>query len=386
MRTIGKRWVVLLAGIIMQTILGGIYAWSTLTPWLNESYGTTNAQSGFIFGSTIAIFTLVMLFTGPLLESRGPKLTAGIGALLYMSGYFLASYSNGSFPILLLTIGVLSGAGIAFGYVCPLSVSMKWFPEQKGLVTGLAVGGFGAGAIIFSSLIEYYKLSGISIEVFFRGYAFLAGILLLVTALLLDVPSRKIVTHREPIGRLWFSKSMRINLLGMFSGTFAGLLVIGNLAPFVISKGVSEYWAVVMVMVFSVGNSIGRVLWGHVFDRLGRVCIPLSLWLFAIVGIVILLPLPLFLLLVAILLLGIAFGANFVLYAGSISQVFGVVNFSRLYPICFLAYGIAGIIAPGVGGWIVDMTGSYDYAIFFCIVLVSLSGLYMFSKFRMFPE
>lgn len=382
MKKLGKRWVVLIAGLIMQTILGGIYAWSTLTPWLHERYGITNAQSGFVFGSTIAIFTLVMLVSGRLLSARGPKITAGIGALLYASGYYLASHSNGSFPLLLFGVGFLSGSGIAFGYVCPLSVSMKWFPEHKGLVTGLAVGGFGAGAIILSSLIEHFKLTGLSIETFFRGYALFAGFILLIAAMMLDVPAKDSDVRREPIGRLWLSKPMRLNLLGMFAGTFAGLLVIGNLTPYVISKGISENRAVMAVMLFSVGNSFGRVVWGHVFDRLGQVSIPLSLGLFSVVGAVMVFPLPLPVLFVALLLLGIAFGANFVLYAGAISQVFGLSNFSRLYPICFLAYGIAGLIAPGVGGWIVDTTGSYEIALYLCIVLVSLACVLILSSLR----
>jgi OFA family oxalate/formate antiporter-like MFS transporter len=381
-----KRWVVLFSGIFMQTILGGIYAWSTLTPWLKESYGVTNAQSGFIFGTTIGVFTLVMLYTGHLLNIKGPKVTAGIGSFLYMAGYFLSSFSNGSFPILLLTIGIISGSGIAFGYVCPLSVSMKWFPKRKGLVTGLAVGGFGAGAIIFSSLIEYFKLSGLSIEVFMRGYAYATGVLLFILAMLLDTPSEKSIVHREPIGRLWFNRAMRINLLGMFSGTFAGLLVIGNLAPYVISRGIPEYWAVVSVTIFSIGNAFGRIVWGHIFDRLGQLSIPISLWLFAFVALAMVFPLPLYVLLGALFLLGIAFGANFVLYAGNISHQFGILNFSRLYPICFLAYGIAGIIAPGVGGYIVDTTGSYDLAMYLCIALVSVSGLFMFLRFRKASE
>ncbi len=116
-----NRWLVLIAGVLIQSILGGVYAWSSLTPWFNQ-YGISKAQSGFIFGVTIAVFTVAMIGAGQLVNKKGPRVTALIGALLYGCGYLLAAYSGGEYLILLLAIGGFAGAGIGFGYVCPLSV------------------------------------------------------------------------------------------------------------------------------------------------------------------------------------------------------------------------------------------------------------------------
>ncbi len=142
----------------MQMILGGIYAWSTLTGYLHDEFGITNGESAFIFGSTIFLFTMVMVYSGRVLSQRGPRFTAVIGLLLFAGGYRAASFSQGLFPLLFVSISLLSGAGIGFGYVVPLSVALAWFPANPGLVTGLAVGGFGGGAILLSAIIEAWHM------------------------------------------------------------------------------------------------------------------------------------------------------------------------------------------------------------------------------------
>ena len=112
-----NRWIVLIAGILIQIILGGLYAWSIFTPSLTAAFGITKAQSRNIFGISIAVFTLAMILGGRVLASKGPRLTALIGAILFMAGYLLASKSGGQLSLLILGISVLSGAGIGFGGV-----------------------------------------------------------------------------------------------------------------------------------------------------------------------------------------------------------------------------------------------------------------------------
>lgn len=150
-----KKWLVLGAGVVLQAVLGGIYAWSAFVPPLYEQAGLSKGQCGSIFGLAIATFAIAMIPAGKFLQRFGPRLTAAIGSILFGVGYLLASYSNGSFVGLLLSYGLVVGVGIGFGYVCPLTTGMKWFPDNKGLVTGVAVAGFGGGAIILSSVAEH---------------------------------------------------------------------------------------------------------------------------------------------------------------------------------------------------------------------------------------
>lgn len=371
-----NRWIVLAAGIIMQVILGGIYAWSTFSTYLIDDYSFTKGECGFIFGLTIGVFTLAMTFAGRLLTKKGPRLTASIGSLLFFAGYLLSSYSYGSFIMILLSLGLVAGAGIGFGYVCPLSVGMKWFPRNKGLVTGVAVAGFGGGAVLLSSVASSFLEAGMDVMQFFRYYSIVSGIILLGASMFLSEPENgeeeKIISNgKSSIINLPFG----INTLGMFAGTFAGLLIIGNLSPLAIKAGLSQKQAVFMISIFAIGNAIGRVTWGQLFDKLGYKSIPLSLGSFAVFCTIFLLPLPEMFLFVSVALMGFGFGANFVVYASSISGYFGVDAFAKLYPICFLAYGVAGIIGPGTGGYIADTTGSYNMALYISIAIVTVATI-----------
>lgn len=379
----GKKWSVLFAALCMQTILGGVYAWSTLSAWIREEMGISNAQAGLVFGLTIMVFTAVMVYTGRLLPRLGPKKTASIGALAYGLGFLVASYSQSSFLVLLLGISVLSGIGIGFAYVVPLSVCLKWFPNQKGLVTGLSVGGFGGGAIILSAIIEQAYLSALSVSLFLTWYGIITAILLLSCAQLLSVPNESASAQEKPPRSLYRNPVMMLCSVGMFAGTFAGLLVVGNLSSLVQEWGLSEVEAVLAVMLFSVGNASARIVWGFIFDRIGAVSIPLSLLLFSLATLALLASganIPLILVLVT--LLGFSFGANFVLYAAVIAHAYPLHYFSSLYPLCFLFYGIAGLLGPAIGGWLRDITGSYATSLVLCLFLVTISAFLMFAKRR----
>ena len=380
-----NRWIILSAGCLIQSILGGIYAWSTFVPYLMKSYRLSAGQCGFIFGVTILTFTSVMILSGWVLTKKGPGLAAGIGAGLFTGGYLLASTSKGSFPLLLLSLGVVVGAGIGFGYVCPLSVGMKWFPKKRGLVTGVAVAGFGGGAVLLSTIGEHLLLGGMDILIFFRWFAICLGVLLFGAAILLaDPPSAKASASVPYDLSAVFTWPFGLTSIGMFAGTFAGLLIIGNLTLLVMKAGLTEAQAVVSVSIFAIGNALGRIVWGQLFDHLVYKSVPLSLGSFAVISGLLLLPLPHWFLLVCSGLLGFGFGANFVIYASALSRNFGTTLFPRLYPICFLAYGVAGLVGPVVGGYLADVIGSYDLSLYICIALVSFAGILSLVQLRVF--
>lgn len=382
-----NRWIILAAGCLIQTVLGGIYAWSTFVPYLTKDYGLNSGQCGFIFGTAILMFTSAMIFAGKLLIKKGPRFTAVISAILFMIGYLIASFSNGSFTLLLISLGGVAGCGIGFGYVCPLSVGMKWFPKKKGLVTGVAVAGFGAGAIILSSIAKTFLLEGVDILLFFRWFGIFAGIILFAAALLLSEPSDSEDSSVTSFTKsALFSWPFYINVVGIFAGTFAGLMMIGNLTPIVLNIGFSVQQASLAVSVFAIGNGIGRIAWGRLFDTLHYKSIPLSLLGLAIASGALLIPSPNWMLLLIICFIGFCFGANFVVYASAISRFFGTTSFPRLYPICFMAYGIAGIIGPGMGGFIADYTGSYQLSIYICIGIISAAAILTYLKLSAFEQ
>lgn len=376
-----NRWLILASGCLIQTILGGIYAWSTFVPHLAKNYALSYAQCGLIFGMTFLTFTSAMIVAGQVLSRKGPRFTAIIASILFASGYLLASMSEGSFLLLLLSLGCITGCGIGFGYVCPLSTGMKWFPDNKGLVTGVAVAGFGAGAIVLSWIADFFLVRGTDILVFFRWFSLGSGLLLLTSALLLcDPPDPPFASSKAGNRSAFFTWPFILCATGMFSGTFAGLLIVGNLTPMILKTGLEKSQAVFAVSLFAIGNGGGRILWGKLFDLLNYKCIPWSLGSLAVPTAMLLFPLPARFLLPTVILAGISFGANFVIYAATITRFFGTGLFPHLYPVCFMAYGIAGLIGPGLGGALADKTGSYHSAIAICITLLSFAGALFWLK------
>lgn len=373
-----NRWVVLAASVVTQTILGGVYAWSTFVPALIDTYGLNNAGSSFIFGLTIGVFTVSMTFAGRLLKKRGPRLTANLSAVLYMSGYLLASVSGGRYLLLLVSLGLITGAGIGFGYVGPLSVGMKWFPDRKGLITGIAVAGFGGGAVILSTVAGVFIDSGLDVLVFFRWMGIVLGSVLLVAAQCMSEPKsygQQKQSQQVNLIREISSPQFLLITAGLFSGTFAGLLVIGNLVPIVRSSGLSVVEAVAAVSVFAVGNAVGRVTWGHIFDRFEFPSIPASLILLGLFIAALFLYLPAWSILILTGLIGFGFGGCFVIYASAVSRYYGVDAFPILYPLSFLGYGAAGIFGPVIGGGLADATGSFQSALGLSVLVLATAGV-----------
>lgn len=382
-----QKWTVLAAGVVLQAVLGGIYAWSAFAPQLNEIHGLSKGQCGAIFGLTIATFALAMIPAGKFMHRFGPRLTAATGSLLFTAGYILASLTQGNFLALLLSYGVVIGVGIGFGYVCPLTTGMKWFPENRGLVTGVAVAGFGGGAIILSSVTEYLLFSlNYSVFEVFRLIGFTFGIPAFIASLFISDPPAE--TSREPAATeeiqllpSLLSRTFILVFIAMFAGTFAGLLIIGNLKPMMLDFGLSEFAATLSISLFALGNIAGRVFWGQVHDRYGsRVTILLAKSFFFVTLLLLHAGESEALLLPATLLIGAGFGGCFVIYASTIVTKFGVRLFTGLYPVCFLGYGLAALIGPGIGGRLADSSGTFSSGINLSLAVV-LSAIVLILAF-----
>src|SRR5271167_4544922 len=143
-----QRWGIAAAGFLLQVSLGAVYAWSVFRVPLAKRFNWTISEVTLTFTIAIMVLGFASFFGGLWLKRVGPRVVAMTGGALYGLGVFLASFSNHGLWWLYLTYGVIGGIGLGFAYIVPISVLVKWFPDRRGLMTGIAVGGFGAGALV----------------------------------------------------------------------------------------------------------------------------------------------------------------------------------------------------------------------------------------------
>ena len=146
-----NRWLPVVGGILMNLALGSLYAWSVFVPPLEREFGWTRAQTSWVYTIAIVCFALTFIFAGRLQDRKGPRICALLGGVLVSLGFVLASFTS-SLAMLYVFYGVIVGIGNGFGYSTPMPVASKWFPDRRGLVVGLMVGGYGGGQAIFGTL------------------------------------------------------------------------------------------------------------------------------------------------------------------------------------------------------------------------------------------
>src|SRR6202158_4933455 len=173
MRT-NNRWVIAIAGVFLQIALGAVYAWSVFRVPLAKQFGWSIPEVTLTFTISIFVLGIAAFFGGLWLNRKGPRIVAMTGGFLYGVGVFLASYSDHKLWWLYLSYGVIGGIGLGLSYIVPVAVLVKWFPDRRGLITGVAVGGFGAGALVTAPMATRLIQSVGVLQTFaYLGIAFL---------------------------------------------------------------------------------------------------------------------------------------------------------------------------------------------------------------------
>ncbi len=378
-----RKYYILSTSLIIMICLGGVYGFSVYVPPLIAEHALTLTQTQIIFGMTITSFAVVFVIAGILLKKIGPRASVMISAGLFTAGYLIASFSNGNFFLILAGMGVFGGSGIGFGYISALTTPLKWFPRRKGLITGASVAGFGGGAVLLTQLVNYMLSLSIPILLIFRIIALSYGPAVFLCGLAISLPKTiNAIDKTFDLRKLLKDKIVWVLASVMFLGTLSGLIIIGNIKPIGLAFGLNDLMATLAISFFAVGNSLGRIIWGKLTDILGgERSITFSL-IFSSVAILFLLGAKneLSFLLVAFLI-GMGFGANFVLFATEVSHIYGIENLANIYPSVHLSYGIAGVISPVIGGWVLEATGSYTFPILFSS-LIAMLGLITFISFK----
>ncbi|NNJ90824.1 MAG: OFA family MFS transporter [Gammaproteobacteria bacterium] len=389
---ISSRWWVVFGAILIQLCLGAIYAWSVFTPEL-QSQGWTKLQTQIVFAVGLASFAIVMVFAGSKLQSWGPRKLVIIGGLTLGAGYLLAGFLGGShFWGTLLGIGFIGGMGIGLGYVVPIAVGMRWFPDHKGMITGLAVAGFGFGAMAWVKLAGNWGnlLDTIGLGNTFIVYGLAYACLVLLGSIWMKFPPAdwKPEGYHLPAraagggGEEFETKDMLCTpQFYLIFFTFAvsaggGLMSIGLMKLYPMEALQASGYTLLessaiagtaMAIFFSLANGIGRIVWGTLSDQLGR---KYSVTLMAASQGVILLAFTYmagneYLLYLGAMLIGFNFGGNFALFPALTADEFGNKSVGHNYPFIFLSYGVGGILFPILGGMLGDM-GNFSLAFTIC--------------------
>jgi len=373
------RIMVILSALLMQLCLGATYSWSVYVQNIKTLLGISQAQAQIPFSVFYFIFPLTMIFSGTLVDRFGPRIAAISGGILFGSGWLLSSLGSSNFTYTIVGNGIIAGVGAGIAYIVPIATCIKWFPNNKGLVTGVAVAGFGGGAALVSTVAGYLlKLDFNPFQLF--GYFGITFIILIVfSGIFMQNPPDfiKADSIKLRFKEVLTDKRFIILYFAMFTGLAAGFAINANIKEFY--KSATLMTGVSAVSFFAIANAIGRVAWGGIFDRFSsRTIIQLNLLaqaalLFASPFIV---TSPMGLQIFAAIA-GFNYGGVLVIYAGSVARVWGADKVGSIYGWLFSA-NIPGAVAPLFAGYFYDKTGSftipmYTIGIIILIAIVSIS-------------
>ncbi len=381
-----NRWFIVVGALLIQICLGAIYAWGAFTGALQDPSGPfkySASQTSWIFSAGLASFAIVMILAGRWQDKYGPRRIATIGGLILGSGYILASFTGTSFIAMILFIGVVGGAGIGMAYVCPIAACVKWFPDIKGFITGIAVAGFGGGAFIFvkmsGSWLHLIENRGVNGTFLIFGIIFVVSVVL--GAQLLSNPpagwkpvgwnpEAQSETVKPAVQDLTQGEIIKTGQFWMIWVAFVfsagcGLMVIKCLKNFgVLEGGLTPAVAGSALGLLALFNGLGRIVWGTVSQKLtakGSVilmCLLQGVMMFFLLG----MGSNSLTLSIAACWIGFNFGGNFALFPLLTLENFGPKNLGANYGAVFSAYGVGGILGPVMAGMVWDSMGTFKTA------------------------
>ena len=290
-QNLGNRWRFVGAAIVMQLCLGALYSWSVVRGPLEHVYGWDKAQSIAPYRYSVAFFAIAMIIAGFWQDKKGPRLVGSVGGILLGTGCLLASFIGTTPGGMIFAYGVIGGLGVGFAYVTPIATCVKWFPDKRGMIVGLAVLGFGAGSMIFAPLIE--KLLGDNPDAWAQTIP-RTFIILAVTFYICVIGAAQIyrvppagytppgwsppvaagAPTREDYPPADMIKTWQFYCLWImyFLGTAVGITAIGQAKPIIVelSAQTQAMSAGAAVGLMSFFNGVGRLVWGTTSDKIGR--------------------------------------------------------------------------------------------------------------------
>jgi OFA family oxalate/formate antiporter-like MFS transporter len=381
-----NRWFIALSAVGIHISIGSVYAWSNFTIPLKQMLGWSDQEVALTFSIAILFLGLSAAFLGHFVEKHGPRKAGLLAATFFgigIAGSGLAVVLESKY-LLYLFYGVLGGIGLGVGYIAPVSTLVKWFPDRRGLATGLAIMGFGFAAAISSPVMNGLIGSvGVSNTFYILGAVYF--VIMALSSLYLEKPpegwmpegfKEKVkagkakpsmdlsqLTANEAIKtrRFWYLWLM------LFINVTCGIAVLAVAKPLAMeSIGIDQAAAAALVGAIGVFNGLGRIGWASASDYIGR---PNTYTLFFVLQIMIFFFLPnvslKWLFMGMLIIVYTCYGGGFACIPAYIGDLFGTKQLGAIHGYILTAWAAAGLVGPLFAAYIKDTTGSYEGSLTF---------------------
>lgn len=377
---LNRRWELVALGILVNACLGTVYSWSVFRTPLELVLGMSPGQSGVPYAVFLGAFAFSMPVGGLLIPRIGSRATLLLGGLLVGAGWIAAGLVD-SYGLLVLTYGVIGGAGVGLGYGVPLAVAGSWFPDRRGLAMGLTLGGFGVSPFVTAPLAERL-IAGYDVQtaMVYLGIGFFAVIAALFWVFRQPDASGQLgASPDDDLSTRQMLRTGRFYVLWSTYalGTLAGLTAIGMTASYAQQVlGMDAAAAALAVSVFGVMNGVGRPLFGWLHDRSKtHTAIVVAFALVALGALLSFLASPnrLYLFYLGFSVLWLMLGGWLAIAPAATVRLFGATHYTPNYGVTYTAYGVGALIGGAVSGIIFDLIGSYR-PVFLVIVGLCVVG------------
>jgi OFA family oxalate/formate antiporter-like MFS transporter len=384
-----SRWFRLGAAVVAMIMIANLqYTWTLYTEHITKATGWKLSEIQYGWTLFIALETWAMPFSGWLIDRRGARLLMSIAGVLCGVGWAGLSFAH-SLPVL-YAFYALAGLGAAVVYCGSIGVSLKWFPDKRGLAAGIIAGGFGAGYIFFIPLVRYLIRTQ-DYQTSFQVTGIVQGLMILCAAQFLGgsgtapAPAKAVAkTSARSHGHQFNSAEMLrtphfyVLYLMMLMMGVGGLMVTANVSAVGKSLGIGASAIAVAIGFNAIGNGSSRIFWGWVSDYLGRERTMMIAFLLQAVFLTSVLTLgrrseTLFI--VSLALVIFTWGEVYSLFPSATADYFGTTNASSNYGFMYSSKGVASIIGGGIAALLFEKTGSWNTVFYGSAILALISAL-----------
>jgi len=391
---LNSRWRFVVIGFVMMLMVGFLDAWSMFVLPMEQELGWTRDQTALVYSLAMIFLALGILVGGPFVDRRGPRLASmAAGGLLGLG--LIGSSMVRHIVQLYLAYSVVCGLAIGILYNCTIATVVRWFPEKRGLVTGLLMGGTGAGSLVLGIWVAPL-FSFMSWRSVFQILGLISMGVIVLTGLLLKNPpadsqeqKKSAPVKAETVADKDYTWKEALLLPAFWGLWFWHLFVISggqaslaHIVPYGVERGISANVSAVAMGVLAVFNALGRVLFGYLADQMGRKFAMTLASLTTAVAMVCLATLPHFWgyygLLIASILIGFGYGGAIPQVSAVVGAFFGTKHFGAIFGLVSTGIGVASIIGPYFTGYIKALTGLYESSFYFLAGLAFLSSITAF--------